>query len=619
MKRTPTRYVLCGLILAVAAALRYAGITYGLPFQFHPDESSYVFQAINFGKGDLNPHNFYHPTLFQYSLSLWFALWFVAGFLGGIWHSLLEFQADYIVNTHHFWFLARAFAALLGTVTVYLTYVVGRRRFDVSTGLIAASILAVSFLHVENSQYATTDVAMTLFVPAVLFMALGLADRPSPFYYAFGGLFSGFAAATKYPGGLLIVAIIAAHLLYTGKPTPPRVRRYGLVVSLVWLATGFLVGCPYAILNAGEFLRDLKFMFAISREPWLIGSENVVGWAYYLLETLGSGEGVIFTAIAVLAVLTSPWRGRKEATLAVFPVLYFLYMGSTSFAFSRFLLPVYPALALLMARFILWVARRIERPKLKALAAGALTLAVVAPCAYQVWRLDHLRGLQDPGVRVKEVIAVLAPGVIQDKRPEKIGELQDPRVRAKDWIEANVAPGSRILTDYAIWSPPLEAMAEGLLETRPASKRASSRAATRRGVDVGDAVGGKLDQLRHFAAEKGMSIDDKRLSRYAEIALAPPRYRVTSLHYPTTGVSDSSEAGAPDPTAFDYVVLADTFRDAILARPQKERFQPFARMFKQVEDRGQRVKSYEWSEEWQRFIKRHQIEMPLKIEVYRMR
>jgi len=220
MKRTPVRYLLCALVVAIAAVLRFAGISYGLPFQFHPDESSYVYQAINFGKGDLNPHNFYHPTCFQYTLSLWLVVGLAAGYLKGMWRSLMEFQADYIVNTHHFWLWARALAALIGTATVYLTYVVGRRRYDVATGLLAAAVLALSFLHIENSHYATTDVAMTLLVPAVLFMALGLVDRPSPFYYGFGGLFSGLAAATKYPGGMLIVAIIAAHLLRTGSATP---------------------------------------------------------------------------------------------------------------------------------------------------------------------------------------------------------------------------------------------------------------------------------------------------------------------------------------------------------------------------------------------------------------
>ena len=54
-------------ILAVAAALRVWGLEFGLPLaESRPDEITIAYQAMKFGRGDLNPHSFNYPTLFKY-------------------------------------------------------------------------------------------------------------------------------------------------------------------------------------------------------------------------------------------------------------------------------------------------------------------------------------------------------------------------------------------------------------------------------------------------------------------------------------------------------------------------------------------------------------------------
>jgi len=566
LKRLPRRYVLCALIFVVALALRLSGIGYGLPYQYHPDESSYVKEALDYGKGQLNPKKFWHPTFFQYVMTLWYMVSFVVGFFARRWRSLVEFQASYIVYTHWFWLLARVFAALLGSLTVYLTYVVGRRRFDVTMGLFAAGILAVSFLHVEHSQYATTDVALTLIVPAVLFMALGIIDRPSPFYYVFGGLFSGLAAATKYPGGMLITAVFAAHFLRPAASTPVRIRRYGLIVSLVWLAVGFWVGCPYALLDAGRFLTDLKFMLAASRNPWLLGSGEA-GWKVYLAGTLWSGEGAVFTVVLLLAVLTAAFRSRKDVVLIAFPVVYFLYMGCRPFAFNRFLVPVYPAIALAMARFLLWVISPLKKRALKGAVGAALACVVVAPLLVEQVRLMRFR------------------------------HLEDPRTRALEWFQAHVPSGSRVLSDYEIYAPPLEPTK--LSETSDNAK---------------ERVGGKLDQLTTFARKRGLE-DDPRLRPFFEAAGKIPRYRVYELRYPTT-VDAAPPAKLPDAGRFDAVVLADTWREAILEHRDDARYKPFIPLFREVEEKFTRAKSFGWPAWARAFIERHRLIVPMRIDVF---
>jgi hypothetical protein len=58
------RWALVGLIV-LGLVLRVWGITFGLPYLYHPDEPLGVSVAINMVKtGDLNPHFFGYGSLF---------------------------------------------------------------------------------------------------------------------------------------------------------------------------------------------------------------------------------------------------------------------------------------------------------------------------------------------------------------------------------------------------------------------------------------------------------------------------------------------------------------------------------------------------------------------------
>jgi hypothetical protein len=55
-------------IIVIALALRVAGLQYGLPAVYNPDEVAILARALSFANGTLNPHNFLYPTFFFYLL-----------------------------------------------------------------------------------------------------------------------------------------------------------------------------------------------------------------------------------------------------------------------------------------------------------------------------------------------------------------------------------------------------------------------------------------------------------------------------------------------------------------------------------------------------------------------
>ena len=180
--------------------------------------------------GDFNPHFFDYPGLYFYVQLGVAVLRFLAGATRGEWNALDQ------VDTPDFYLWGRAVTAILGTLTVVLVYRVGM-RWGARHAALAAGLMAVMPLHVRESHYVLTDVPVTFFVTLTLLLTLGAHERERATSFAWAGAAAGLAAATKYPGALVIVVpLIAVWMTLGTKPSrldriARRPRRRGRGVS----------------------------------------------------------------------------------------------------------------------------------------------------------------------------------------------------------------------------------------------------------------------------------------------------------------------------------------------------------------------------------------------------
>src|SRR5205814_6141601 len=100
--------------------------------------------------------------------------------------------------------------ALFGVGSVALLYLVGCRAFGPRTGLLAAALLGVNFLHFQLSHVGLNDVPACFFLIAALLPSLRLLKAPRRRDFLLAGLFAGLAAATKYNFGIVLAAPLAA-------------------------------------------------------------------------------------------------------------------------------------------------------------------------------------------------------------------------------------------------------------------------------------------------------------------------------------------------------------------------------------------------------------------------
>ena len=300
--------------------------------------------------GDLHPHYFHHPSLFIYAQAVVF--------------SLVQYMTDTPVYEEmwdrgapspdpplsafpYFWW-GRFIAAVIGGLSVLIVYAIGRRLYNPGAGLWAAFFLCISPLHVKDSHYAEVDVPVTFMcLLAFLFTvrAFSAGERKD---WMLASLFAGFAASTKYPGGLIVLPCVVA-LLLQGQGARLFDRTFWLgsagigVVSLL----GFVVGTPYAVLDFSQF-----FWHGIAHE-WNHystghpGQEGTANQWWYLRNLFSESLGPSLCIPILIGLVSSLLRPTRQVfVLLSFPLVYFLFVSSFTVHFPRQMMPLLPFAAL---------------------------------------------------------------------------------------------------------------------------------------------------------------------------------------------------------------------------------------------------------------------------------
>src|SRR6185437_4151739 len=111
-----------GVILLGALGLRLWGIEQGLPYVYNIDEAGhFVPKAVEMSAHGLNPRYFVNPPALTYVLHMVLVVWLGGG------HSVIR---EYALHPDRVFLVARVTVALLGTVAVWLLYLLGARLFN---------------------------------------------------------------------------------------------------------------------------------------------------------------------------------------------------------------------------------------------------------------------------------------------------------------------------------------------------------------------------------------------------------------------------------------------------------------------------------------------------------
>ena len=463
--------LILGLILLGGFALRVVNNDYGLPFVYSIDEAShFTSRAVEMFWQDLDPGYYQNPSAYTYLVyALLRTLYGPLGFLFDLPYGNVTEQFD--KDPGEIWIAARTLAAVLCMAGVAATYAAARRLWGVREGLVAAAVMAFAFLPVAYSRVAVTDVGALAGVALSLLFSVRAAEEGRTRDYALAGAAAGLAVAFKYTAGLALLPLAIAALARLrgypdGVPAKPDVggrspigaAAGGLALGALAAALVFALLNPYLFGSLADWWRDLRDQADVAANDPKPGQAS--GGVSYYLDSLTWGLGWAGLAAALAgAVLVLRQDLVRGAMLVALPLALFAYLALQSRYFGRWLLPAYPALAMLAGVAVARAAELVPRRRWQVPAAAGLTVLILAqPLAADVrtarvlGREDTLSQARDflderspPGLRVSIEPAV--PGRYFRSNPEgRIPGWLSRCPRRDDWTEAGwsyVSDGGR--------------------------------------------------------------------------------------------------------------------------------------------------------------------------------
>lgn len=315
-------------------------------------------------------------------------------------------------------FAARLPSALAALGVIGLTYALARKMFDAKTALLAGIILATSIQFCLLAHAATPDMLLLLGVMLGLTLFWHGYDHDRRLWLITCAVGSAIAVLAKGPVGIALPGlVIGLFLLSRGEVRIAFNWRLGvgtLIFCLIALPWYILVGSE----TKGAFLRGFWW------------NENVNRF----LEPLENHRGPVFFYPLVLIVGLAPWcvflvptvwNAVKEARgeglsrlpvrlLLVWSGVYMVFFTAAATKLPNYILPTYPALAVLTARTLeQWRRQRLTLPAWvmpTCVASMALVGTVTgAGLIIASGRLpfDALRGNSIPGIERWAVIGIV--------------------------------------------------------------------------------------------------------------------------------------------------------------------------------------------------------------------
>jgi hypothetical protein len=331
--------------------------------------------------GDMNPHNFIYPSfLFYFMLIVGCAAWCLFKFLGFApdWNL---FWLSYNYDTTIFSILGRGSSVIIGIIIVWITYKISKHVLG-KYSFFPTLLVAISPLCIVESQRFAPDIFMTMFVALSVLFAVKYYHKNKIKNLLLSAIFAGFAASTKYLGGIVLVAPIVSQL-YISHSTRKSIRKIFLAIIVTLLV--FFIITPYIIINPVQFVKNFAGnVFHMSKGH--LGFENRPIGFFQNIFNLNYALGTLGLIASILGIFFIPKEKRKLMIVILsFPIAFLLVMFFWKVVFARYTLLIVPIVAISCGFLINKIALK---NKLIALLVSGIIL--IEPMAYNIGWIRYL-------------------------------------------------------------------------------------------------------------------------------------------------------------------------------------------------------------------------------------
>jgi 4-amino-4-deoxy-L-arabinose transferase-like glycosyltransferase len=410
------------VIFLIAVILHFAGLSWGLPYYFHPDEWNMA-NAVS----QLSWEDKLHPHFFAYGqLPLYLAYFSARAY------NLLPWIALPQINHSEATFFLRFWSALAGLGTICLVFLISKRLLTTYYSLLATLLAAFTPGLIQIAHFGTTESLLSFFFLATVYFSLNILEKPHWKNYLGAAVFLGLALGTKISAATFSIPFLLATALTFLRQNSVKEKSKILVLLIFSLPLTFalaLAVSPYLALDFPETKRILLYEAQIvtgqipafytrqffDTTPVIFQIQKIfpyaLGWPIFILGTAGWLTSVILIIRAI--------RKRKKLSLEL-PLLilnfaFLTYFASQAFLFckwTRFMAPIFAFFPIFAAFLFAQISSLVKSQKIFTIYNLLFTISII------------------PGLLFSTIFF----------RP-------DIRLTASEWIIKNLPRGARVLSE----------------------------------------------------------------------------------------------------------------------------------------------------------------------------
>jgi len=341
----------------------------------------------------------------------------------------------------------RTFNLILALVTLYLTFLLGKKLYNYKIGLLATFMLSIAPGHILYSKFVHSDMPALFWILLSMIFLFHLAESGKLKWYVLGGITLSLAFHSKSYAAPLFLLLPLAHTLFCYEK---RIRFRDIIlnrnlgIGLISIGLSWIISMPYLWLDPKHFH---TFMGAKGWKLFLKTDKLLPSLGFFLkkyscyFKWLKYEAGYPVFYLGLLGVLPALVRRRKADIL----LLFYGYLFLVALEFTRhigyeahgnYLTPMLPVLAILASwvAISLWDVLSKIKPSYR-----------IFSYLWQSLKVGFL--LIFVGLMLFQLVHALAY-VDWNSQP-------DPRRQVADWIDKNLPTGAT-LGDVSIQQLALE-------------------------------------------------------------------------------------------------------------------------------------------------------------------
>ncbi len=324
-------------------------------YEFHPDEETLVRAALQLE----TPLN---PPLTVYGLVPVYLVRAVLATLSFVHDADLKELATPQLKPLVFK-AVRWTSACLSTLCLVMVFYIGAIWFRPSVAVLATTLFAAFPIAIQLAHYFTVD-GVFAFLATISTTAFLWAVRSGHRRaYVIAGVCIGLVASVRLNGLALMPILLIVHCCSNGQGSLKSLLACALAPKTRWAVlatiTTVLVLQPYMVFDPELLLRaessdDFGFSMLVTNgeilRPWSLFDTETAPFTHYLVELVPLATGWPFACLMVPATVVALLRGGPSRTVcATWILVYFVTIGGQHTKHVRYLLPMLPFAALLVA------------------------------------------------------------------------------------------------------------------------------------------------------------------------------------------------------------------------------------------------------------------------------